>query len=197
MTHPAPDEQTEARVQSAVDEVLDEQIASAPTYRPPAPAARVAEEEQPVQPWAEKVVRLLDDGLRIPGTELRFGLDGILGLILPGAGDVLTGAGAVSLLFLAVQHRVPTVVIGRMLLNIAIDTLVGSIPIVGDGFDFFWKSNRKNLELIERYRDDPNARPSAVDYVLVGGGVLLVAVSILLPFLIALAIGAGIASLFG
>ncbi len=199
MTHPAPDADTEARVQRAVDEVLDE---SGPpgAERPGAPPMRVSEQAagaaEPVEPWADKLVRFLDDGVRVPGTELRFGLDAIVGFFFPGVGDMMTGAGSLSLLFLAIKHRVPTVVIGRMVLNIALDTLLGSVPLVGDAFDLLWKSNRKNLELIERYRDDPEARPSAADYLLVGGAVLLVAISVLLPFLIAVAIAGGLASLF-
>ena len=181
---------TEEHVQTAVDEVLDgaEAARRAP---PPARVEDTAEEER-VPSWAETLVRLLDDGIRVPGTELRFGLDGILGLIFPAAGDMVTGAGALSLLFLAIKERVPTVVIGRMVMNIAIDAIVGSVPILGDAFDFFFKANRKNLELIERHRDDPDARPSAGDYLLVGAGVLLVGVSILVPLLIVLLLGTGL-----
>lgn len=142
-----------------------------------------------IEPWAEKLVRVLDDGIRIPGTDIRFGLDGILGMILPGAGDLVTGTGSLSLLFLALKHRVPTVVIGRMVVNIALDTLFGAVPILGDVFDFFWKANRKNLDLIEKYKDDPEAKPSTADYALVGLGIVLILISIALPFLIIALIG--------
>jgi hypothetical protein len=185
------DPAAEDAIQEAVDSVLDEAEG-----RPAPPPVRVADEETgegATPPWAEKLVRFLDDGVRVPGTEFRFGADGIIGLIFPGFGDFITGTGSGALLFLALRERVPTVVIGRMVFNILLDTLLGSIPVVGDVFDIFWKSNRKNLDLIERYRDDPEAKPSAVDYLLVATGLLLILVSIVLPFvLFGLLTGAGI-----
>jgi len=195
----APEGEVEERVQHAVDSVLDEAgTAPPPAVRAPDGTALPAplEQEERTPGWAEKLVRVLDDGIRIPGTDFRFGLDAIIGFLFPSAGDVITGAGSLSLLFLAVKERVPTVVIGRMVVNIAIDTIVGTVPLLGDAFDLFWKSNRKNLELIERYRDDPDAKPSAADYLLVGTGVLLVAASIALPLLFMWLVGAGVASLF-
>lgn len=157
--------------------------------------SRSARSLAPVEPWAEKLVRLLDDGIRVPGTDLRFGLDGIIGFLFPGVGDMLTGAGSLSLLFLALQHKVPTVVIARMVLNIAIDTLLGSVPILGDVFDVLFKANRKNLQLVERYRDDPEAEAGALDYLLVGGAILLVLAAIALPILFLVWIAGGLFSL--
>lgn len=145
--------------------------------------------------WAEKIVRWLDDGVRIPGTDFRFGLDPIIGFLLPGAGDAVTGVGSGSLFVLAIKERVPTVVLMRMVVNIVIDVLVGAIPIVGDLFDAFWKSNRKNLDLIEKYRSDPKAKATAADYVLVGIAFVLIALSIATPFLLLGAAGLGIAEL--
>jgi hypothetical protein len=147
-------------------------------------------------PWAEKLVRFLDDGIRVPGTDFRFGLDAIIGFFLPGVGDFATGAGAMSLLVLAIRERVPTVVIGRMVVNIGIDTLLGTVPMVGDLFDLFFKANRKNLELIEKYRDDPEAEPSFGDYALVAAGALLILISIAVPLILVLLIGGGLWSLF-
>jgi len=92
---------------------------------------------------------LLDDFLRIPGTQIRFGLDGIIGLI-PGVGDVL-GAMASWIIILAAWLRgVPRVTLARMLANVAIETIVGTIPFLGDAFDIAWKANRKNYALLER-----------------------------------------------
>jgi len=182
-----PDERV-AHIQGAVDEVLDGADGAGP-----APLVRVP--QGPVDPWAEKLVRVLDDGVRVPGTNIGFGLDAIIGFLLPGAGDMLTGLGSLSLLVLAIKRRVPTVAIGRMVVNIGIDTLLGSIPVVGDVFDLFWRSNRKNLEIIEKYQDDPGARPSSADYALVAVGVLLVLLSIAMPLLIAVIIGGGLAAL--
>jgi hypothetical protein len=147
--------------------------------------------------WAEKLTRWLDDVVRIPGTDIRFGLDSIVGFFLPGAGDAITAVGSVALLFLALRSGVPTVVLGRMVMNIAIDTLVGAVPLVGDLFDVAWKSNRKNYELIERYKGDPDAKPGTGDYVLVGMGLLLVILSVVLPILLVLGLGVSIGSVFG
>lgn len=143
-------------------------------------------ERRPVEtpPWLERYVRLLDDFLRIPGTDARIGLDAILGFFFPGVGDALTGAGALSLLFMALRARVPTVVLLRMVVNIAIDTVLGVVPIAGDVFDVFWRSNRRNLDLIEKYRADPSAKPAFADYVVVALGILFVVLSIVLPLLL-------------
>jgi hypothetical protein len=92
---------------------------------------------------------LLDDFLRIPGTQIRFGLDGIVGLI-PGVGDVI-GAMASWIIILAAWLRgVPRVTLARMLANVAIETIVGTVPVLGDAFDIAWKANRKNFALLER-----------------------------------------------
>ena len=92
---------------------------------------------------------LLDDFLRIPGTQIRFGLDGIIGLI-PGIGDIL-GALASWIIILAAWLRgVPKVTLARMLANVAIETLIGTVPVLGDAFDIAWKANRRNFALLER-----------------------------------------------
>ena len=92
---------------------------------------------------------LLDDFLRIPGTQIRFGLDGIIGLI-PGIGDIL-GAMASWIIILAAWLRgVPKVTLARMLANVAIETIIGTVPVLGDAFDIAWKANRRNFALLER-----------------------------------------------
>lgn len=169
----------------AVDEVLGDDV-------PPELRKLAA---QKLAPWAERLVVLLDETLRIPGTNVHIGLDPIIGFVVPGAGDAITSTGSVSLLFLALKHRVPTIAILRMLLNIAIDTVVGVIPFAGDAFDMFFRSNRRNLEIIRKYRDDPKATPSAVDYLLVGGGVLLAIAGFVIPVLIFY--GAAFGGLYG
>lgn len=154
-----------------------------------------------VAPWAEKLVRWLDDFIRIPGTKFGIGLDPILGFFLPGAGDVITGTGSISLLFLALKERVPTIVLLRMILNILVDTVGGFLPVVGDAFDVVWRSNKRNLALIEKYREDPKAAPTPWDYLLVGLGLTLAVASIVIPIVIIYMIGVGavvgIGSLFG
>ena len=138
--------------------------------------------------WAERLVTLLDDRFRIPGTDFRFGLDPIIGLLFPGIGDVVTGAGSVGLLALALRRGVPSAVLFRMILNILVDVVAGSLPVVGDIFDAAYKSNRRNLELI-REHERPGSTPSAWDYAIVTLGVILAILSILVPVAAALYFG--------
>lgn len=145
-------------------------------------------------PWAERLVSLLDDFLKIPGTNIKIGLDPILGLI-PGVGDLVTGGSSAALLLLALKERVPTVAILRMVINIAIDTMVGAIPLVGDAFDFFYRSNRQNLDIIKRYKGDPTAEPTTTDKALVGLGFALIAIGVALPFTVGAALGAWVMAL--
>ena len=98
---------------------------------------------------------LLDEVFRLPGTRIRFGFDGLVGLI-PGIGDLV--AGLLSLLFpLAAWSRgLPKVTLLRMAVNLAIGVLVGSIPFAGDAFDIWWKPNRRNLRLLRRHIGRPH-----------------------------------------
>jgi hypothetical protein len=90
------------------------------------------------------------DGLfRIPGVGWRFGLDAIVGLI-PGVGDFATTAVSFYILASGVRYRVPKVTLLRMGLNVAIDHLLGAVPVVGDLFDAYWKSNQRNVELLRQ-----------------------------------------------
>jgi len=146
-------------------------------------------ERAPLPKWARHLVRLLDDGLRIPGTKIGIGLDPILGAFLPVAGDAITSVGSASLLLLALKERVPAVVLLRMVMNIGIDTLVGSVPLVGDIFDAFYRSNRKNLDLIEKHRGQ-DRKPNAMDYVIVGTGLALAVASVVLTIVLVMLLGA-------
>ncbi|MBV9241138.1 MAG: DUF4112 domain-containing protein [Acidobacteria bacterium] len=109
----------------------------------------------------------LDDLFRIPGTTWRFGLDGIIGLI-PNVGDTLTTVASFYILFAGVRYGVPKITLLRMAMNIGIDYLLGSVPVVGDAFDFFWKSNDMNMNLI-RERASGRGQGKASDYVFVLG----------------------------
>lgn len=95
---------------------------------------------------------LLDDAFRIPGTDIRFGIDPIVG-ILPIAGDWATAVVSTYIVAEAVNLGVPKNVIGRMLFNIGLDATVGMIPILGTLFDTAWKANRRNVELVEKHVD--------------------------------------------
>ena len=97
----------------------------------------------------ERLSWLMDDLIRIPGINWRFGLDALVGLI-PGFGDTATSLVSFYILVSAVRYRVPKITLLRMGLNIGIDYLFGSIPVVGDVFDAFWKSNQMNVALLSK-----------------------------------------------
>jgi hypothetical protein len=94
----------------------------------------------------EFVSRLLDESVRVPGTEFRIGLDPVLGLV-PGAGDALAAAFSFYIVVESARLGVSYNTLLRMLANVAIDVAVGSVPVVGDLFDAFWKANVRNVEL--------------------------------------------------
>jgi hypothetical protein len=108
---------------------------------------------------------IMDDLLRLPGTRFRFGLDPLIGL-LPGLGD--TGSAIISALALvaAARRGLPKVLLVRMALNILINEAVGIVPIVGDAFSFWFKSNARNYELLKRHTAAPR-RSTASDWVFV------------------------------
>lgn len=138
--------------------------------------------------WAKLMVRLFDDSVRVPGTGFRFGLDGLIGLFVPTAGDALTGIGSITLLSLALRQHVPRIVLVRMIGNIAVDVFFGMIPGLGDAFDLAWKSNKRNLNLIQRFQKT-GTPPGALDYAVVGLGMLLAVASVIVPIVAMLWLG--------
>jgi len=130
---------------------------------------------------ARTLTRLLDSAAHVPGTRVRFGLDSILGLV-PGLGDVAGAALSGYLVLVASRMGAPQSVIARMLANVAIDTVGGTVPVLGDLFDVAWKSNTRNLALLERVagespaaRTEPPASRTGVALVL--GALLLLAIA--------------------
>jgi hypothetical protein len=104
----------------------------------------------------DQLSTVLDGMFRIPGVGWRFGLDAIVGLI-PGVGDTLTSLFSFYILAAGVRYRVPKITLLRMGLNLGIDYLVGSVPLLGDLFDAAWKANEKNVELIRERATVRNA----------------------------------------
>lgn len=100
--------------------------------------------------WVEHVARLMDSQFRLPGTRFRFGLDPLLGLI-PVVGDLSSTAVSVALLLTMLRHGASGAVVVRMVLNILIDTVLGGIPLIGNVFDFAYKSNERNVALLRRH----------------------------------------------
>jgi hypothetical protein len=124
---------------------------------------------------------LLDSAFRIPGTQMTFGLDPILGLI-PGLGDLTSPLFAGLLLLHAVRMKIPRVVQLRMVMNAAIDFAIGFIPVAGDLFDFGWKANVRNLALLERYAH-VGSKPTAGDWLFVSIVIGLLLTAALIPVL--------------
>lgn len=105
---------------------------------------------------ARTLARLLDSAAKVPGTGIRFGADAILGLI-PGLGDVAGAALAGYLVILAQRLGAPRAIVLRMLANVAVDTIGGTVPLIGDLFDVAFKSNTRNVALLEQVVQQPVA----------------------------------------
>lgn len=122
------------------------------------------------------LARVLDEAIRIPGTNIRIGLDALLGL-LPGGGDVAGGLFSGLIILQAARSGAPAPVLGRMLANVAIDVVLGAIPIIGDVFDVAWRANTRNVRLLESWRGQP-ATARRASALAVGG--ILVALLVLI-----------------
>lgn len=97
-----------------------------------------------------RLSRLMDTAIRIPGIGFRIGIDPIIGLI-PGAGDLVSTAFSAYIIFLAARFNIPRQDLARMILNISLEAVVGAVPLVGDLFDAFYKSNIRNLTILEQH----------------------------------------------
>ena len=126
---------------------------------------------------ASALAALLDDAIRIPGTSIRFGLDPVIGLV-PGLGDLLGGAASAYIILEAARAGASASILVRMAANVGIDTLIGALPVIGDLFDFAWKSNARNVRLLARHVDAPveTRRASTALLVAVLGTLALIAV---------------------
>ena len=97
-----------------------------------------------------KLSRLMDTAIRIPGTGFRIGIDPIIGLI-PGAGDLVSTAFSAYIIFLATRFDIPRQDLAKMIFNIGLEAVVGTVPLVGDLFDAYYKSNIRNLAILEQH----------------------------------------------
>lgn len=97
-----------------------------------------------------RLSRLMDNAIRIPGIGFRIGLDPIIGLI-PGAGDIISTGFSAYIIYLAARFGLPREILQKMIFNIALEATVGSVPLVGDLFDAYYKSNIRNLALLEQH----------------------------------------------
>ncbi len=133
----------------------------------------------------ENLSKYLDNWIKIPVVGWRFGLDAIIGLV-PNVGDTLTSLASFYILIAGVRHGVPKITLLRMAFNIGLDYVVGAIPFIGDAFDFVWKANKQNIDLI-RERGTGNDKGTTSDYIFVG---------VIILALIAILIGSIAASVY-
>lgn len=103
--------------------------------------------------WVEHMVKLMDNQFRFPGTNFRFGLDPILGFV-PVAGDLASFAISASIVLTMARHGASGKLVVLMLLNIVLDALIGSIPVLGNIFDFFYKANERNVRMLKAHYED-------------------------------------------
>jgi NAD/NADP transhydrogenase beta subunit len=130
------------------------------------------------------LAHVLDDWFRIPGTSIRFGLDGIIGLV-PGLGDILAGLASCIIVVAAWFRGVPYVTLLRMVVNLGLDVMIGAIPILGDAFDIAWKANRRNYALLTRHLSQPH-KHTWKDYAFLAAIVLVLIAIFALPALVIL-----------
>ena len=104
-----------------------------------------------IDPHLERIALLMDRAVRIPGTQITFGLDPVIGFFFPVAGDAIGAVISAYMVLVSVRYGLPKAVIARMVFNIAADFALGSIPFLGDAVDFVWKANTRNLRLLNKY----------------------------------------------
>jgi hypothetical protein len=136
------------------------------------------EKRSELEPLFRWLALVMDNFFRVPGTSFRVGLDPLMGL-LPGLGD--TGSSVISVIALiaAARRGLPRILVARMSLNILINEVVGIVPVLGDAFSFWFKSNARNYDLLKQYTGAPR-RSTKGDWIFVVGvlgalGLLLVA----------------------
>ena len=133
-------------------------------------------QDQPELKWLDTTTKLLDNQFRIPGTEVRFGFDFIIGLI-PGVGDLVSLGISGMLVIMMARKGASCMVIVKMLWNILLDAVVGSIPVLGDLFDLSYRANRRNLALLKEHYQEGEHQGSATLVVIV---VLLFVIGIII-----------------
>jgi uncharacterized protein DUF4112 len=105
----------------------------------------------------DALATLLDTAFVIPGTQVRFGLDALIGLV-PGIGDAITTVMALFIVSEARALGAPPWLVARMVANVALDGLVGAVPLVGDAFDVAFRANRRNMALLRAHLDKVEGR---------------------------------------
>lgn len=130
--------------------------------------------------WIDKLSSFLDSKYKLPGTNFRFGIDPIIGLI-PGLGDVTSFTFSSFLILLMAKKGASGKVVTLMVINVLFDTIIGSIPVIGTIFDFFYKANNRNVRLLKRHYEEGKYQGS-------GKGVLVITIIVLVIILVLLLI---------
>jgi hypothetical protein len=133
-------------------------------------------ERSDLEPLFRLLALVMDNLLRIPGTNFRFGLDPLIGLV-PGLGDTSSAFISAMALIAATRRGLPKILLARMALNILINEAVGIVPVVGDAFSFWFKSNARNYDLLRRHAA-ASQRSTKSDWIFVG--VVLCALGVIL-----------------
>jgi len=131
----------------------------------------------------ETLAWLLDNSIPVPGTGRRFGIDALIGFV-PGIGDLVSGGIGLYIVWRGSRIGLPWVVVARMLTNSAVDIAIGSIPIIGDAFDLWFKANTRNLALMRRHLERPDTSTRHEWLVLLGMFGLLVIIVVLLGWFV-------------
>ena len=105
----------------------------------------------------DALANLLDTAFVIPGTNIRFGFDAMIGLV-PGIGDAITTVVSLYIVREARELGAPRHLVARMLVNVAIDGVVGAVPLLGDAFDVMWRANRRNVALLRKHLENESRR---------------------------------------
>ena len=147
-------------------------------HKPDKPILTERQRQIPQLRWVDTFSRVLDTKFRLPGTDVRFGLDFILGLV-PGAGDILSLGMSGTLVATMARHGASPRLVARMLVNVVLDALVGSIPLLGNVFDLFYKANYRNAELMREYYEEGKHRGSVWPVVLAVVAAILIVMVIL------------------
>jgi len=126
----------------------------------------------------EVLAWLLDNSIPVPGTGRRFGIDALIGFV-PVVGDLVSGGIGLFVVWRASRMGLPRVVVARMLANSAVDIVVGSVPLLGDAFDLWFKANTRNIGIMRRHLEHPEAS-TRDDWLVVGGLVASVLAVVLL-----------------
>ncbi|SFD97352.1 DUF4112 domain-containing protein [Nitrosomonas sp. Nm166] len=121
----------------------------------------------------------MDNSFRVPGTQMRFGVDGLIGLI-PGIGDALGALISSHIMSQAAQMGVPKSILLKMAFNVGLDALLGIIPVIGDVSDFIWKANQKNVKLLSDYLEQPEKTVTYSRFFVGMVGLLVIGVVVLI-----------------